>query len=134
MTKRANDLLVGVGRWIATKAEDEERFVLGIVAEPDEVDTQGDTIQASTIRTAAHKFMADFRNIGLQHQVFVNGKVQILESYVTINDQKINGQVVKAGSWVLGVRVLDDKIWAAVKDGSFTGFSLGGTAVREPLD
>lgn len=131
--KSADALIVEASAWIVTKQTEDERFILGIVAEPDEVDTQQDTIKSNTIRDAAHKFMEDFRNIGLQHHTVVNGSVKILESHVTLVDQEISGQVVKSGSWILGVRVIDDRIWKSVKDGTFTGFSLGGTAVREPL-
>jgi DNA adenine methylase len=33
---------------------------------------------------------------------------------------------------LLGVRVLSDDLWAQVKDGKLTGFSIGGSARRVP--
>lgn len=111
--------------------EGEERFVMGVVLEPDEVDSQDDTISAPVIREAAHRFMAEFQNIGIQHQELTD-KVQILESYLSPVSFEVGSEVVKQGTWLLGVRVLDDALWQAVKAGEFTGFSIGGTAVRTP--
>jgi len=108
----------------------EERFVLGVVLEPDEVDSQGDTISAEDIRSAAHGYMQDYGNVGLQHQTFVNGKVKILESYICPVDCIIGAQPVKAGTWLMAFRVLDDAIWAAVKEGLLTGLSIGGLGTR----
>lgn len=117
----------------ADPSQDEERFVYGVVAEPDEVDTQGDTQSAEEIRQAAHRFMAEFGTLGVQHKTFVAGRMRILESFIAPADFEISGETVKRGSWLLGVRAEDDQIWTAVKSGSLTGFSFGGEAVREPL-
>lgn len=114
--------------------ESEERFVYGIVLEPDGVDAQDDTISAPEIRTAAHKFMEDFQNLGLQHMRFINGKAKILESFIAPEDVRIGGELVKKGTWMFGVRVLDDNIWKAIKEGLITGFSIGGSAIREPVE
>lgn len=109
----------------------EERFVYGVVLEPDGVDAQQDTISPAEIRTAAHKFMEEYGNVGLQHSKFINGRVKILESFVTPADVRVAGELIKEGTWMFGVRVVDDDIWKAVKDGLITGFSIGGSAIRE---
>jgi hypothetical protein len=33
---------------------------------------------------------------------------------------------------LLALRVIDDSIWGAIKDGRLTGLSIGGTGVRKP--
>lgn len=115
----------------------EERYVLGIVLEPQDpdnpLDSQGDVYTAETIRCSAHLFMEEYRNIGLQHSGLINDKVKILESWIQHEDTVIGGQSVKAGSWLMAVRVLDDDLWEAVKDGRLTGFSIGGTGKRTPI-
>jgi hypothetical protein len=111
----------------------EERYVLGIVLEPDTVDSQGDIYTAETIRQSAYLFMEEYGNIGLQHSGIINDKVKILESWIQREDTEIGGQKVKAGTWMLAVHVLDDELWAAVKDGRITGFSIGGRAKRVPI-
>jgi len=112
----------------------DERFVLGVVLEPEVVDAQGDIYSAEEIRSAAHRFMEDFQGLGLQHQERVNGDVKILESYLTPDDLSIGGTAIKKGTWLFGVRVLSDELWGMVKDGALTGFSIGGSARRTPED
>lgn len=120
------------GRQMAILKTDEERYVLGIVLEPETEDSQSDIYSADEVRKAAHDFMANFQNIGLMHRTIINGKAQILESYLAPATFKIDGQSVKKGTWLFGVRVSDDDLWAEVKDGGLTGFSIGGSAVRTP--
>lgn len=119
-------------RKMAILKTEEERYVLGIVLEPETEDSQGDIYSADEVRKAAHDFMANFQNIGLMHRTIINGKAQILESYLAPATFKIDGQSVKKGTWCFGVRVSDDDLWAEVKDGGLTGFSIGGSAVRTP--
>jgi len=111
----------------------EERYVLGIVLEPDTVDSQGDIYTAETIRQTAYTFMEEYRNIGLQHGGCINDSVKILESWIQRESTVIGAEMVVAGTWMLAVRVLDDDLWQAVKDGRITGFSIGGTGKRTPL-
>jgi hypothetical protein len=46
----------------------------------------------------------------------------------------LNGDTIKAGSWVMSVRVLDDTVWQEVLDGGITGFSIGGIATVAATD
>ncbi len=110
----------------------DERFVLGIVLEPEVVDAQGDVYSADEIRQAEHRFMEDFGGLGLMHRLAVNDQVKVLESYLAPVDFEIAGVAVKKGTWLLGVRVLSDELWEQVKDGKLTGFSIGGSARRVP--
>ncbi|MBK8481832.1 MAG: hypothetical protein IPL40_11730 [Proteobacteria bacterium] len=111
---------------------DEERFVLGVVLEPETVDSQKDIYSALEVREAAHRFMEEYQNVGLMHRQLVNDRVKILESYVAPVDFDAVGGHVKKGTWLLAVRVEDDELWKQVKDGALTGLSIGGNAVRNP--
>jgi hypothetical protein len=113
-------------------AAGEERYVFGVVLEPDVVDSQSDTYSAEEVRKAAHRFMELHGQLGKQHSEIVTGKLKILESYIAPVEFAVGSEVVKAGTWMLGIRVVDDALWALVKAGNFTGFSIGGTAVRQP--
>lgn len=108
----------------------EERYVFGIVLEPETVDAQKDIYSAAEVRDAAHKFMEEFQNIGLMHRGYVNGAVKILESYVAPTEFEVDGTKVKKGTWLLAVRVQDDGLWEQVKTGELGGFSIGGSAIR----
>jgi DNA adenine methylase len=110
----------------------DERYVMGIVLEPDVVDAQGDTYSAEEIRGAAHKFMEDFGGLGLMHRMRVNGQVKVLESFLAPTSFKVGEREVKKGTWLLAVRILADELWERVRDGDLTGFSIGGSARRVP--
>lgn len=134
-----------------SKSDDaEERYTLGIVLVPDEPDLQGDIYGKPTIRRAADIFMADYQNTALQHNVkpgdiaafhdehpeLYNGKILIVDSFVIpdeMGDVTINGHLVKAGTWLMGHRWVDDALWADVKAGKYTGLSMGGFARRIAL-
>jgi DNA adenine methylase len=115
------------------KVDSTERFVLGVVLEPDVVDAQNDIYSASDIRKAAHGFMQSSQVMGHMHQWRVNDKVKILESYLLPSDCQFNDLWLRKGTWMLGVRVLDDALWDAVNRGELTGFSVGGSADRVPI-
>jgi DNA adenine methylase len=110
----------------------DERFVLGVVLEPDIVDAQGDTYSADEVRQAAHRFLEDFGGLGFMHRYRVNGQVKVLESYLAPSDVELGGTSVRKGTWLLAVRILSDDLWAQVKSGQLTGFSIGGSARRAP--
>lgn len=114
------------------KADSEERFVLGEVLVPEDVDAQKDIYSADEVRNAAHKFMEDYRNVGLMHRSLVNTGAKIVESYIAPCDFTVGDAKIKKGTWMLAVRVLDEKLWKAVKGGELTGFSIGGSAQRVP--
>lgn len=116
------------------QAAAEERFVFGVVMEPDTVDSQGDKTSADEIRKAAHGFMQNYRNLGKQHDEIVTGKLEILESYVAPVQFGEGESLVKAGSWCMAIRVVSDDLWESVKKGEFTGFSIGGRATRTRPD
>ncbi len=111
---------------------DDERYVLGIVLEPEVVDAQGDIYSVEEIRQAAHRFMEEFGGLGLMHRLQVNGQVRILESYLAPVDLQIGDIQVRQGTWLFAVRILSDVLWGQIKDGALSGFSIGGSARRAP--
>jgi DNA adenine methylase len=110
----------------------DERYVLGIVLEPEVVDAQGDIYSAAEVRQAAHRFMEEFGGLGLMHRLRVNDQVKVLESYLAPADLSLGESSVRKGTWLLAVRILADELWEQVKDGQLTGFSIGGSARSVP--
>lgn len=109
------------------KAKADEHIVYGIVYEPDEEDSQGDEANAEEIRKAAYQFMEEVQTFKVMHKGS-NVRVRILENYIAPVDFKIEGKSVKKGTWVLVTRILDKKIWKAIKKGKLTGYSMAGYA------
>lgn len=108
----------------------EERTITGVVLQPEVVDAQGDIYDANVVKQAAYKFLAGYNKntkLGLMHKDF-KPKFDLVESYLAPQELTINGTIVKEGSWLMTVKVLDDKVWEQVKKGKLTGFSIGGKA------
>jgi 8-oxo-dGTP pyrophosphatase MutT (NUDIX family) len=117
------------------KADNEKQLVYGVILSPDEVDSQEDWMQAEDIEKAAHSYLINSRVVGSQHTRPTNAEV--VESYIApqdfeTTDGQYGPQKVKKGSWVLGVKVNDKAEWAKVKNGEYTGFSVGGFGLRDP--
>lgn len=110
----------------------DERYVLGVVLEPETVDAQGDVYSADEVRKAAHRFMEEYQGLGLQHELRVNDQVKILETFVAPVEFTVGDVTIKKGTWLLAVRVLSDELWARVAEGQLTGFSIGGSARKVP--
>jgi hypothetical protein len=111
------------------KADEEKRLVFGVVSEPDTVDAQRDVLSREEIARMAHNFetyVREFRDRHTRRKV----KVEIKRSWITEKDFRFNGELVKAGSWLICVKVLDDEIWGKIKAGIYRAFSIGGRGVR----
>ncbi len=117
----------------------EKRIVTGLVLQPEVVDGQGDIMSAEIIAKAAHDWLSKIHKqtkLGLQHSSFKKNEDRfvVVESYLAPIEFVMETKAVKKGTWVLSVKVLDDEIWEAVKDGEITGFSIGGKATAEDLE
>jgi hypothetical protein len=113
------------------------RQILYCVAlEPDSFDFQGDAMDASEIEKAAHTFMEESRIIGRMHSHKINALP--IESYIAPQDLSFDGingrQLVRKGSWVLGIKIADPAEWQKVLDGEYRGISVGGTGYRKILE
>lgn len=148
IVKRGVRLLLGSESVSKSDDDTEERFVLGLVLEPNDgadgaplkPDTQGDVYSAKSVRGTAHNWMQRYGQIDLMHswEALGAGAVSVLESYIApvgfeIGDGEDLYKVVK-GTWLLALRVLDEKLWQAIKVGAIGAFSVGGKATRKPLD
>lgn len=116
---------------VIIKSDDEKQIVYGVVMEPLENDTDGNWTTPAEIEDAAHLFMKNFRLIDAEHS-----RVDIdafpVESWLVHEDTMIGDQVVKAGSWVMGVKVEGVDEWEKVKKGEYSGFSIDAFAHIDP--
>ena len=118
------------------KAVDEEHTVTGVVLVPEVADGHGDIMSAKVVKETAFDFVAGINKtnkLGVQHTVFKKGQLELVESFIAPMSMVLGSKTVKAGSWVMTMRVLDMKLWKRIKDGLITGFSIGGIAKVIPL-
>ena len=114
---------------VAIKKQDaEQQIVFGEVFAPNVTDAQGDRMSAAEIAKAAYLFMAKGRlaRIDTNHDLQPNGSY-IVESFVA----REGDPTFIPGAWVIGVKVPDPALWAAIKKGELNGFSLDGAGFRE---
>ena len=103
-------------------------------------DTQGDQILPTDLIKCAHEFMSEARKGGFMHVPGIEGG-QVVESMVFTYDlQKALGVEVHdqdgnhIEGWLIGYKVNSDTLWKRVKSGEFAEFSIGGEAVRVPVE
>lgn len=131
----------------AAVKSDEERTVFGLVLEPNDgedgaplnPDTQGEIYSRQVIRDAAHSWMLNHRMFDVQHEVYLGEhQAKVVESYLAPVDFDLplpdgSERRVYQGTWLMVVKILDDKLWKAIKAGSITGFSMNGFVAREKV-
>lgn len=115
-------------------APEEERFILCTVLAPEEVDLHEDIYSAEEIRKAQRKFMLKYQNIKLMHRkMLTSDEVAIVECYIAPCDMTIGEDKITKGTWMMGLHIMSDVIWDAVKNGELTGLSIGGEVTEEKL-
>ncbi|MFA1612047.1 XkdF-like putative serine protease domain-containing protein [Halobellus rubicundus] len=114
------------------KAVDEdERTATAAVLVPGELDHQGDFFRAPAIE----RFYSDDVDTGVMHAAFPDDAATLERSEIIDEPETIGDEEFPAGTWVATRRYEDDDLWALVKDGVLTGFSIGGDiADGEELD
>jgi hypothetical protein len=108
---------------IVIKSE-EKRLVYGEVYAPMRVDTDTEAMTAEDIEKMAHAFLARGKTdcIDVQHSMEESGCV-VVESFIA---RKEDPDGFIQGAWVLGVKVIPEELWQAIKSGELNGFSFAG--------
>jgi hypothetical protein len=128
-----------VAKWeIPLWKDDSKRIVYGVVLNPGMPDSQGDIVEPEDIETAAHRWLTRYRKHDVQHgEITTNFDGQpiaeVVESYIAPADMEIAGEQVLKGAWVLAAKVHDAVTWEGIQKGELTGWSVGGSGIREPV-
>lgn len=122
---------------LTAKADADRQIAYGVVLEPCTAattrDTQGDWYSAAEIELAAHDFLAAVAKGEAWSDLMHDEGPAIgypVESWIAPDDFLLGDQVVKAGSWVMGVHYPDPDIWARVRKGELAAFSVAGSGTR----
>lgn len=113
------------------KIDKMRQIVFGVVYEPNVLDTHGDMMLPEDIELMAHRFMADVKlrtSIDTMHDNIPNGSYPI-ESFIA----RDNDPDYPPGSWVLGLKVVDAKVWGAVMSGDLNGYSFEAYCTKKPV-
>lgn len=103
------------------KAIDELQIVYAEVYSPYVPDAHGEFMTDVEIMKMAHKFLSSglVSKVDTNHDNKVNGSY-VVESFIAREDDNI----FIPGSWVVGVHIPSDELWAKVKSGEINGFSM----------
>ncbi|WPQ65514.1 XkdF-like putative serine protease domain-containing protein [Chitinophaga sancti] len=80
-----------------------------------------------TIRQIAQTFFKNnlSNNVNLAHTDILANSF-IFQSFIVDSDKGITYPDAVDGSWIIGVKVVDDNVWKDVLDGKFRGYSVEG--------
>ncbi len=111
------------------RVDDDRRVVLGMVYEPDTLDTYGEFMFADDIETMAHRFAQLWsETIDTNHDNIPNGSFPV-ESFVA----RAGDPDFPEAAWVLGIKVPDDRLWRQIKSGELNGFSFEALVKPVPV-
>lgn len=97
------------------KVDPEQRMVWGYASTPD-LDSQGERVSIKAIEDALPDYMR-FGNIREMHRYSAVGKTKSAE----IDEKGLH----------IGAKIVDEEAWVKVKEGVYSGFSIGGTVTRK---
>lgn len=118
---------------IAKSVDIEKKVFTAVVLRPNEVDLHGDIYSEEVVEKACYDYLEYSRGANLQHLVDTQLAAPV-ESYIAKSDFSLGEGQVKAGDWVLSMRINNDELWEKCKSGEFTGFSVGCTANVEDIN
>ena len=120
-----------------TKANDDKMLAFGWASVSiDESGNQledwlGDMIDPEDLEEAAYQFVQFYREGGEMHE---RGGVATLVESVVFTEEKMKAMGVPPGTlpvgWWIGFQITDPEVWQKVKDGTFSMFSIEGSAER----
>lgn len=94
-----------------------------------EPDLQGEWATAEDIEEAAHNYLAKTGGrIKIQHGKSAPNE-RVVESWIQPNDWQVGKKLVKAGTWLMTIK-LSEETKKAFEAGKLRGLSMGGTATR----
>ena len=120
------------------KVDDEKKIVMGAALIPNKpiFRKRNDTMfyvyfSEDTVRRSSELFLQNGNqsNATLEHQMKANG-LTVVESWIVEGEQdksRIYGLDVPKGTWMISMKIEDDKLWAEIKEGKkYKGFSIEG--------
>ena len=120
------------------KVDEEKRIVMGAALIPnkpifrrDGEETYYVYFSKDTIRRASELFFqkGNQSNATLEHEMKANN-LTVFESWIVEDSEKDKSAIydldAPVGSWVISMKIEDDKVWESVKNGLYTGYSIEG--------
>lgn len=120
---------------IAKSFDEDKRLFKAVILRPNQFDQDGvnqDYYSEEVVEKACHDFNEFCQQGNLGHIMNVD-LLKFVESYIADVDYTLGDGEVKAGDWIGVLKVYDDDIWENCRNGTFSGFSIGCSALVEVL-
>jgi hypothetical protein len=114
---------------IVKTEEKEERMVYAEVYAPNRPDSHGEFMREDTIKAMAYEFVKEGRvhQIDIEHNNELVPGACVVESFIARKGDK---DFIE-GAWVVGIQVLNDELWQAIKSGEVNGLSLEALVMKQ---
>lgn len=112
--------------------QDWERVAWAEVLVPDTPNTWADMYSRQAIIDFRDEYMRSNYGLDVEHdRVDVRNELYyVVESFIARDDDPD----FIPGSWVIGVKVIDDALWQDILDGKLNGFSFDAEVFMEPIN
>ena len=99
------------------------------------IDHSGEFVDTATLEKAAYKFVELYREGSDNHE---RGGVGVIVESMMFTPEKTAALGIPAGTlptgWWVGFKVSDADVWSKIKDGTYSMFSIEGTAYKVPIE
>lgn len=123
------------------KSDDDKMLAFGwanvaVTADGKQItDLQEDIVDPDVLEDAAYQFVELYREGGEMHE---RGGCAVLIESVMFTKEKMAAMGIPEGTipegWWIGFKVTDPDVWAKVKNGEYSMFSIEGEAIREEVN
>lgn len=129
---------------VLTKASDdfdEEGILYACVWAPELPDIDGDVASADVLEKMAHQYLRDHRNVDIRHdeKALPSSRAYVAESFIIqkgdprFSGMTYGGDVVDlTGGWGIALKLEDEALRKAYRDGDWDGVSMFGKALFRP--
>lgn len=108
-----------------------EQYVMCELLIPNTPNRYGDIMTEDGIREAAFEFARQGYGLDVNHdnEDVKSSKLVVMESFIA----REGDPTFTPGSWVVGMKILDDEVWQQVLDGELNGFSYEAEVFMTPI-
>ncbi|MCK5610882.1 hypothetical protein KAR91_53910, partial [Candidatus Pacearchaeota archaeon] len=117
----------------ANAVNEDEHLFTAIVLRPDVPDSHGDIYDMETVEKASINYALHCGQANLQHLVNTD-LASPVHTWISPSDSVLGEGEILKGDWVMTMKIHDEEIWKMCESGSFTGFSVGCSAVTQEIE
>lgn len=113
--------------FIPFKKSDNDQHIVEGVASSEELDSQGEVVKYNAIKKALPNYLGEFDQVTGKHKF---GSIREMHQWSAVG-KTINSTLDDfAKKLIITAKIVDKNAWEKVKEGVYTGFSIGGKVIK----